>query len=74
MKHFTSILTAGLLTLVLSISAAAQTEEAADIMRQSHLAYYYAANDGVAEVTMTIPDKRGCLRPPLDRRHARSAR
>ena len=28
-------------------------------MKKSHLAYYYAADDGVAEVTMTITDKRG---------------
>jgi outer membrane lipoprotein-sorting protein len=40
-----------------SVSVAAQ--DAAEIMKNSHLAYYYAANDGVAEVNMTITDKRG---------------
>lgn len=59
MKHLTSYLTLALLALALSGSAAAQDNEASEIMKQSHLAYYYAANDGVAEVTMTITDKRG---------------
>ncbi len=48
-----------LLVLAPFAGSMAQDENAADIMRQSHLAYYYAANDGVAEVTMTITDKRG---------------
>jgi outer membrane lipoprotein-sorting protein len=53
------ILTLTLSALVLSISAFAQTEDVAEIMKKSHLAYYYAADDGIAEVTMTITDKRG---------------
>jgi len=59
MKLFKPYLTLTLLVLALSVSIAAQNEDAYDIMRQSHLAYYYAADDGVAEVTMTITDKRG---------------
>jgi len=34
-------------------------EDAAEIMKKSHMAYYYAGDDGVADVTMTIIDKRG---------------
>lgn len=59
MKQLRPYLTLTLLVLALSVSVAAQGEDANDIMRQSHLAYYYAADDGVAEVTMTITDRRG---------------
>jgi outer membrane lipoprotein-sorting protein len=59
MKQSKMILTLTLSALVLSISAFAQTEDVAEIMKKSHLAYYYAADDGIAEVTMTITDKRG---------------
>jgi len=34
-------------------------EDAAEIMKKSHLAYYYAGDDGLAEVNMKIIDKRG---------------
>lgn len=37
----------------------ALAQDATEIMKKSHLAYYYAADDGSAEVTMTIMDKRG---------------
>ncbi len=40
-------------------SAYAVSNDAAEIMKNSHLAYYYAANDGLAEVTMTLIDKKG---------------
>ncbi len=59
MKQYKPFLILSLLVLALSVSASAQNEDAKDIMRKSHLAYYYAADDGVAEVTMTITDKRG---------------
>ena len=55
-KHYLPL---SLLILALSVGANAQNKDANDIMKQSHLAYYYAADDGVAEVTMTIIDKRG---------------
>ncbi len=35
---------------------------AAEIMKQSHLNYYYAADDGVSEVEMSITNKRGKTR------------
>jgi len=48
-----------LLTLVGTFATAASAEDAEAIMRKSHLAYYYAADDGMVEVTMRIIDKRG---------------
>lgn len=58
MRRFYQItmLAALLLTLV-SIGSA--QEDANEIMKKSHINYYYAGNDGVAEVNMTIVDKRG---------------
>ena len=38
---------------------AADAPDATEIMRQAHLNYYYAADDGRAEVQMTLTDKRG---------------
>lgn len=37
----------------------AAAEDAVEIMKKSHMTYYYAGDDGVADVTMTIVDKRG---------------
>ena len=37
----------------------AQDIDATETMKQSHLAYFYAADDGLAEVIMTIVDKKG---------------
>lgn len=34
-------------------------DKASEIMKQSHLAYYYAGNDGIADVSMSIIDKKG---------------
>jgi len=50
---FLMLVGAGL--MVMSASA----QDATEIMKKSHLAYYYAANDGLAEVTMTLTDKKG---------------
>ena len=43
---------------LLSINVFAQ-ETAEEIMKKSHMAYYYAGNDGVANVSMRIIDKKG---------------
>lgn len=43
--------------LYLNTANAAQTPE--DIMKQSHLAYYYAGDDGVAQVEMTLTNNKG---------------
>ena len=41
------------------VTGAAVAQDATEIMKKSHMAYYYAADDGVADVTMTIIDKKG---------------
>ena len=58
MKKLTMVLTASLLGLMM-IAGSGFGQSAEDIMKQSHLAYYYAGDDGVAEVTMRLVDKKG---------------
>jgi len=36
-----------------------KAQDATEIMKKSHMAYYYAANDGIADVTMKIINKKG---------------
>jgi len=45
--------------LVVLLGAALSAQDATEIMKKSHMAYYYAGDDGVSDVTMTIVDKRG---------------
>lgn len=45
--------------LLLSGSLFSQGNDATEIMKKSHLAYFYAGDDGVSEVVMKIVDKRG---------------
>jgi outer membrane lipoprotein-sorting protein len=52
----TLLITLMILTLTVSATLAADMS-AQDIMKKSHLAYYYAADDGAANVTMTIAKK-----------------
>lgn len=47
-----------LLAAAVSAPLALAQDSADQIMKKSHLAYYYAADDGIAEVKMTIVDKR----------------
>lgn len=58
MKKRTIILTLALLlgSFVVQTVVAQNAEE---IMKKSHLAYYYAADDGIAEVNMTLVSKKG---------------
>ena len=53
MRYFTSVITALLLGLAI-FAGAASAQTADEIMKQSHLAYYYAGDDGVAEVEMRL--------------------
>lgn len=55
----TLIITILTLSLVLMTGTAVKATEmsAQDIMKKSHMSYYYAADDGVANVTMTIAKK-----------------
>ena len=51
-----------LLILVVMIGSQwsyAGDDQASEIMKKSHLAMFYAADDGIAEVTMTITNSRG---------------
>lgn len=50
------LLMVGLSWLGSTVSA---QQTADDIMKKSHMAYYYAGDDGVAEVTMTLVSKSG---------------
>jgi len=51
-----------LAALVLALPATGHALTADEIVERSNLAYYYAGNDGRAELTMTITDRRGRLR------------
>ena len=53
----TALSSAGLVTVS---KAYADTPE--DIMKESHLTYYYAADDGASEVEMTLTSKKGKTR------------
>lgn len=55
LTHALSLMLFGVTVFAISVSA----QTADEIMKKSHLAYYYAGDDGVAEVTMTLSDKRG---------------
>lgn len=57
MKSRLTILT--LLAFVLMLGSALWAADATEIMKKSHLAYYYAADDGLADVTMTIINSKG---------------
>lgn len=59
MKSTIKLLLAILLVPVLITSAVNAQEDATELMKKSHLAFYYAGDDGLAEVNMTIVDKRG---------------
>ncbi len=57
MQKLTSLLLTALFIVALGIPVTAQ--DATEIMKKSHLAYYYAGDDGLATVNMTIIDKKG---------------
>jgi len=54
-----SLITIGLAALVLMLVSNAFALDASEIMKKSHMAYYYAGDDGVAEVTMKIKRSSG---------------
>ena len=59
MKNVRALLVLALIGVAwFAVNAHAQ-EDATAIMKKSHLAYYYAADDGTADVTMTLVDKKG---------------
>ena len=58
MRTLSTILAFTLLGISLLVGSP-MAQDANEIMKKSHLAYYYAADDGVAEVNMSIVDKKG---------------
>jgi len=48
MRNLTQILTISLLGVML-IAPMVKSDDAGEIMKKSHMAYYYAGDDGVAE-------------------------
>lgn len=54
-----SIAAAVILMAIAGNVSAQDAPSAEEIMQKSHLAYYYAGDDGVAEVTMKLIDRRG---------------
>lgn len=58
MKKGTLLLTMALVLMIFTFQNII-AQDAEEIMKKSHLAYYYAADDGVAEVTMTLVSKKG---------------
>jgi len=59
MNHIRTFSFTALLLVVGAAGLFAQDNQALDLMKQAHLNMYYAANDGVAEVKMTIVNSRG---------------
>lgn len=62
MKGKSILMAAAILILGWALPGDARAEDATEIMKKSHLAYYYAADDGIADVKMTITSKRGKTR------------
>jgi outer membrane lipoprotein-sorting protein len=58
MKRLTQTLLLAVFALLLH-GQFAQAQDATEIMKKSHMAYYFAGNDGIAEVTMKLVDKKG---------------
>jgi outer membrane lipoprotein-sorting protein len=58
MRNLRTLTTAALVFILMAVSGS-YAQDAEEIMKQSHMAYYYAADDGVAEVTMQMIDKKG---------------
>jgi outer membrane lipoprotein-sorting protein len=56
-RSYTTILLLGAMTMLAGPLAA--QDDATEIMKKSHMAYYYAGDDGVAEVTMTLVNSKG---------------
>ena len=48
-----------IIVLIWSSSLLGQTQSAEEIMQKSHLAMYYSADDGLADVKMTIVNSKG---------------
>ncbi len=47
------------ITTIFAFGSQASAEDAAEIMKKSHMAYYYAGDDGLTDVTMRMVNDRG---------------
>jgi outer membrane lipoprotein-sorting protein len=59
MKTFQTITGLAVILLIAATATPVFSQDASEIMQKSHLAYFYAENDGRSDVVMTIVDKRG---------------
>lgn len=59
LTRFTVLTMIGLFLVCPALEAQESGNDAEEIMKKSHLAYYYAGDDGIAEVSMTLIDKNG---------------
>lgn len=57
MKNLSRILIIALVAI--GAVTAVQAQDATELMKKSHLAYYYAGDDGTSDVVMRIIDKKG---------------
>lgn len=55
----TNIITLTIVAITLMLTGSLMAQDAQEIMKKSHMAYYYAGDDGVAEVHMTIKRSSG---------------
>ncbi|MFH1687545.1 MAG: outer membrane lipoprotein-sorting protein [bacterium] len=53
------IAAAVLVIMATGVATTVAADSAEEIMKKSHLAYYYAGDDGIAEVKMVVVDNRG---------------
>lgn len=51
--------TLGTIAIAASLATSVNAQDAVEIAKKAHLNYYYAANDGLAEVSMKIVDSKG---------------
>lgn len=58
MRNFSRLLIIALISVGV-FGGYASAQDAVELMKKSHLAYYYAGDDGKSEVVMTIVDKKG---------------
>ena len=58
MRNLSRVLIIALISIGMA-GAAVQAQDATELMKASHLAFYYAGDDGKSEVIMRIVDKKG---------------
>ena len=59
MKTFKTLIIAAVALFTVTAGISAQEQNAEELMKNAHLNMYYAGDDGIAEVTMTIVNSKG---------------